>query len=197
MFNWKLKDVIMVSIFSVIFSFIYIGAVYFANFLATILAPFGLAPFAYEILFGVWFMASTFVPYIVQRSGVAVVSEVLSALIEVIMGNMFGPIVILSGIIQGMGPELVFAKNKYRNFSMMNMCLAAAAACVASFIWGFIRGGFVKYSPMMLLWMFIVRLISSVVFSGIICKIAADKLAGTGALSGYVLGQNNDPEMED
>lgn len=126
MFNWKLKDVIMVSIFSVIFSFIYLGAVYFANFLATILAPFGLAPFAYEILFGVWFMASTFVPYIVQRSGVAVVSEVLSALIEVIMGNMFGPIVILSGIIQGMGPELVFAKNKYRNFSMMNMCLAAA-----------------------------------------------------------------------
>ena len=82
MFNWKLKDVIMVSIFSVIFSFIYLGAVYFANFLATILAPFGLAPFAYEILFGVWFMASTFVPYIVQRSGVAVVSEVLSALIE-------------------------------------------------------------------------------------------------------------------
>ena len=169
----------MVSIFSVIFSIIYLGAVYFANFLATILAPFGLAPFAYEILFGVWFMASTFVPYIVQRSGVAVVSEVLSALIEVIMGNMFGPIVILSGIIQGMGPELVFAKNKYRNFTMMNMCLAAAAACVASFIWGFIR------------------VISSVVFSGIICKIAADKLAGTGALSGYVLGQNNDSEMED
>ena len=148
MFNWKLKDVIMVSIFSVIFSFIYLGAVYFANFLATILAPFGLAPFAYEILFGVWFMASTFVPYIVQRSGVAVVSEGLSALIEVIMGNMFGPIVILSGIIQGMGPELVFAKNKYRNFTMMNMCFAAGAACVASFIWGFIRGGFVKYSPM-------------------------------------------------
>lgn len=52
MFNWKLKDVIMVSIFSVIFSFIYLGAVYFANFLATILAPFGLAPFAYEILLG-------------------------------------------------------------------------------------------------------------------------------------------------
>ena len=45
--------------------------------------------------------------------------------------------------------------------------------------------------------MFIVRLISSVVFSGIICKIAADKLAGTGALSSYTLGQQNDPEMED
>ena len=113
------------------------------------------------------------------------------------MGNMFGPIVILSGIIQGMGPELVFAKNKYKNFTMMNMCIAAAAACIASFIWGFIRGGFVKYSPLMLVCMFVVRLISSVVFSGIICKIAADKLAGTGALSGYTLGQQNDPEMED
>lgn len=197
MLNWKLKDVIMVCIFSVVFSFIYLGAVYLANFIATVLAPFGLAPFAYEILFGVWFMASTFVPYIVQRAGVAVISEVLSAVIEVIMGNMFGPIVILSGIIQGAGPELVFKKNRYKNFTMGSMCFAAVAACIASFIWGFIRGGFVKYSALMLLGMFIVRLISSVIFAGVICKIAADKLAKTGALSSYTLGQNDDMEMED
>lgn len=195
MFNWKLKDVIMVCLFSVIFLFIYLGAVYLANFIATILAPLGLAPFAYEILFGVWFMAATFVPYIVQRSGVAIIAEVLSAVIEVIMGNMFGPIVILSGIIQGAGPEIIFAKDRYKNYTMKNMCLAAFAACVTSFIWGFVRGGFVKYSATMLVGMFVVRAISSIIFAGVICKIAADKLAKTGALSSYTLGNQN--SMED
>lgn len=189
MFNWKLKDVIMVCIFSVVFSFIYLWGVYFANFLATVLAPFGFAPYAYEIVFGVWFMASTFVPYIIQRSGVAVVAEVLSAVIEVIMGNMFGPIVILSGIIQGMGPELVFAKGKYRDFSMKNMCLAALFACIFSFVWGYVRGGFSKFTPMYLLGMFVVRAISSVLFAGILSKVLAEKLAKTGALSSYSLGQ--------
>lgn len=190
MFNWKLKDVIMVCIFSVVFSFIYLWAVYLANFMATLLAPFGLAPYAYEIVFGVWFMASTFVPYIIQRAGVATISEVLSAVIEVIMGNMFGPIVILSGIIQGMGPELVFARKGYRDFSMKNMCIAAVAACVFSFIWGFVRGGYVKFTSMYILGMFIVRVISSIFFAGIISKLLAEKLAKTGALSSYRLGQD-------
>lgn len=58
MFNWKLKDVIMVCIFSVVFSFIYLWAVYLANFMATLLAPFGLAPYAYEIVLvcGLWLL---------------------------------------------------------------------------------------------------------------------------------------------
>lgn len=189
MFNWKLKDVIMVCIFSVVFSFIYLWAVYLANFMATLLAPFGLAPYAYEVVFGVWFMASTFVPYIIQRAGVATISEVLSAVIEVIMGNMFGPIVILSGIIQGLGPELVFAKGKYRDFSMRSMCTAAIFACIFSFIWGFVRGGYTKFTSMYILGMFIVRVISSILFAGVISKLLAEKLAKTGALSGYKLGQ--------
>lgn len=189
MFNWKLKDVIMVCIFSVVFSFIYLWAVYAANFLATVLAPFGLAPYAYEIFFGVWFMASTFVPYIIQRAGVATISEVLSAVIEVIMGNMFGPIVILSGIIQGLGPELVFAKKNYKDFSLKNMCLAAVMACIFSFVWGYVRGGYVKYSLIYVMGMLVVRIISSIFFAGIVSKILAEKLAKTGALSGYALGQ--------
>ena len=58
MFNWKLKDVIMVCIFSVVFSFIYLWAVYLANFMATLLAPFGLAPYAYEVVleYGLWLL---------------------------------------------------------------------------------------------------------------------------------------------
>lgn len=190
MFNWKLKDVIMVCIFSVVFSFIYLGALYFSNFLGTILAPLGLAPFAYEIVFGIWFMASTFVPYIIQKSGVAIISEIIAAVLEVIMGNIFGPIVILSGLIQGLGPELVFARKGYRDFSMKTMCLAALGACITSFIWGFVRGGFSKFTWTYILGMFVVRAISSVLFAGVLSKIMGDRLAKTGALGEYALGKD-------
>ena len=87
-----------------------------------------------------------------------------------------------------MGPELVFARKGYRDFSMKNMCIAAVAACVFSFIWGFVRGGYVKFTPMYILGMFIVRVISSIFFAGIISKLLAEKLAKTGALSSYRLG---------
>ena len=86
-----------------VFSFIYPWAVYLANFMATLWHPFWLAHMPEIVL--VYSLSNLhFFPYIIQRAGVATISEVLSAVIEVIMGNMFGPIVILSGIIQGMGP---------------------------------------------------------------------------------------------
>lgn len=191
MFNWKLKDIIMICLFSVVFSFVYLGMVYFSEFLATLLTPFGLAPFAYEIVYGTWFMASTFVPYVVQKAGVAIVSETISALLEVLMGSIFGPIVILFGIVQGAGAEIVFAKDRYKDFSMKNMCLASLGACIASFIWGYVRGGFHKYSALYLLAMFIVRALSSVLFAGILAKKLGDKLAKTGVLSDYRLGKDN------
>ena len=42
---------------------------------------------------------------------------------------------------------------------------------------------------MYILGMFIVRVISSILFAGVISKLLAEKLAKTGALSGYKLGQ--------
>jgi energy-coupling factor transport system substrate-specific component len=69
------------------------------------------------------------------------------------------------------------------------MCTAAIFACIFSFIWGFVRGGYTKFTPMYILGMFIVRVISSILFAGVISKLLAEKLAKTGALSGYKLGQ--------
>ena len=112
MFNWKLKDVIMVCIFSVVFSFIYLWAVYLANFMATLLAPFGLAPYAYEIVFGVWFMAFYICSIYYSKSWSSYNFRSFICCNRGNYGNMFGPIVILSGIIQGMGPELVFCKKR-------------------------------------------------------------------------------------
>ena len=178
----------MVCILAIMFAVIYLSAVYFAAFLTTVLTPFGLAPLGNEIIFGVWFMAATMAGYIMQKPGVAVISEVLAALIEVLMGNMYGPMVIVSGIVQGLGAEGVFAAGRYKKYNMATMCMAAVGCCITSFIWGFFRSGFGLLSPGLLAVMFIIRLTSSIVFAGVICKLTGDKLKNTGLLKSYALG---------
>ncbi|MFV0411651.1 MAG: ECF transporter S component [Oscillospiraceae bacterium] len=190
-YSWKLRDIIMVALLAVVFGVVYLAAVYLASFLGTLLTPAGLAPLANEFIFGVWFMAATLAACILQKPGAAIIAEVLAALLEVLMGNMYGPIVIVSGIVQGLGAEAVFAATRYRKFNMGTMCLAAAGCCVTSFIWGFFRSGFLALSPWLLLAMFGIRLVSSVLFSGVLCRLLASSLAKTGLLKSYALGQEN------
>ena len=187
-YQWQLKDIIMVAILSLFFAVIYLGAVYLASAMGAVLAPFGLSVFANEIIFGVWFMASTFAAYIMQKPGVAIVTEMLAALLEVLMGNFYGPIIFVSGFVQGLGAEAGFAVFRYRRFDMLSMCLAAFGCCAASFIWGFIRAGFVLLTPGILIFMFLVRTVSSLLFAGILMKLCGDRLAKSGVLKAYPIG---------
>ncbi len=125
-YEWKLQDVIMVSMLCVVLGVVYLAAVYVAAFLSTVFTPFGLAPLGNELVFGIWLMAATLPIYIIQKPTVAIVSEVLAAVIEVMLGNWFGPMVIVAGIIQGFGAEVVFAAYQYKRFDKSVMLLAAA-----------------------------------------------------------------------
>lgn len=188
LYRWQLKDIIMVAIISLFFAVVYLGAVYLASVLGAALAPFGLSPFANEIIFGVWFMAATLAAYILQKPGVAIVAEMLAALLEVLMGNFYGPIVFVSGFLQGLGAEMGFAAFRYRRFDMASVCLASFGSCVTSFIWGFFRSGFGQLNPALLLGMFAVRAVSSLLFAGVLVKLCGDRLSRSGVLKAYPLG---------
>lgn len=193
-YKWQLKDIIMVAILSLFFAVIYLGAVYASSALGAVLAPFGLSVFANEIIFGVWFMASTLSMYIIQKPGVAIVSEMLAALLEVLMGNFYGPIVFVSGFLQGLGAELGFAAFRYKRFDTKSLCLASLGACITSFIWGFFRSGFGQLSPLLLLCMFLVRATSSLLFSGLLVKLCGSRLAKSGVLKAYPIGEDPVPQ---
>lgn len=190
--GWKLKEIILAAMICIVFGVVYLAGVYLASFIATALTPVGLAPLGNEIVFGVWFMAATLAGYILQKPGAAIVSEVIAAVIEVLLGNWFGPMVIVAGIIQGAGAELVFAAKHYKKFSGNIMYLAAAGSCVTSFLWSFVRSGYGKFSIPFLVLLFVVRLVSSLLFSGFLCKLLGDSLAKTGLLKGYELGRNHE-----
>lgn len=188
--GWKLQEVIFVAMLCVVFGVVYLAATYLSTGLVAVFTPMGIGPMGYEVVFGVWFMVSTLAPYIIQRPGVAIVSEIIAAVIEVLLGNMFGPMVIVTGIVQGVGAEAAFAIGRYKSYTMRDMLLASVLCCVVSFLWGFIRSGYLAFSVPVLVLFFVVRLVSSVVFAGLLSKAIGDGLAKTGLIKGYALGRS-------
>ena len=187
----KLKDILMIAITSVLFGVVYLGAVYLGAALTSVLTPMGLGIFGYEPFYGIWFMAAVFTTYIIQKPGVGVIAEMLAALLEVLMGNMFGPIIFISGFIQGIGSEIGFAAFRYKEYSLKTTLLASAGATVLSFIWTGIRSQYWTLNPMIVLGILVVRFASTLIICGIGSKLLADGLAKAGVLKGYALGQKN------
>lgn len=183
---WRLSDVIMIGILGVIFALVYLGAFYISQAIGIGLTPFGLAPLNFEFVYGVWFMAATLAAFIMQKPGVAFVTEVLAAFLELLMGNF--PIVITTGVIQGAGSELGFAVFGYKKYTLLSMCVSAAFACILSFIWTYFVNGYQTLETSLLLVMFCIRMATSLLFAGVISWLIGKGLARTGVLKGYALG---------
>lgn len=186
--NWELKDVIMMAILGVVFSAVYLAVFQGGLALSTALTPAGLAPFGFELIYGVWFMAATLAAYIIRKPGVALVTEVLASFIELLMGNSGGLTVVLTGIIQGVGAELAFAAFRYKKWNMGVMCLGGILSSIFIFCYELYYLNYIALAPTLLIAQLAVRFVSAVVFSGIICKLAGDALAKTGVVKSYAIG---------
>ncbi|WP_423363154.1 ECF transporter S component [Mycoplasma sp. P36-A1] len=190
MYKWELKDIIMIGLISIIFGIIYLGAVHIGIYLGVLLTPLGLGILANEFIFGIWFMAATLAVYIIRKPGVATIAEMLAALIEVFLGNMYGPIIFVSGLVQGIGSEAAFFATSYKSYSMKTFTISALGATITSFIWGFFRSNFTGISIGMLVAIFVIRFISAWFFSGFLVKKLVDALAKTGVLENYEINNN-------
>lgn len=186
--NWELKDVIMMAILGVVFSAVYLAVFQGGLALSTALTPAGLAPFGFELIYGVWFMAATLAAYIIRKPGVALVTEVLASFIELLMGNSGGLTVVLTGVIQGVGAELAFAAFRYKKWNLGVMCLGGILSSIFIFCYELYYLNYITLAPTLLVSQLAVRFVSAVVFSGIICKLAGDALAKTGVVKSYAIG---------
>lgn len=188
--NWKLKDILMVAIVGVLFAFVFMGANYLGVALTAALTPVGYAPLGYQIIYGLWFMAATFGAYIIQKKGAGTIAEMLAAAIEMMMGGMFGPMVLVNGFIQGFGAELGFIITRYKKYNMGTMVLSSVLCALISYVSEYFLYGYGAYTVGMNILMIICRVVSSIIFTGVIAKLLADGLAKAGVLRGYALGMN-------
>jgi energy-coupling factor transport system permease protein len=182
--KWKLREIIVLSVLSVVFAVIYLLFLQFGN---VLFGMFGLI--GYDIIFGIWFIVSIIAAYIIRKPGAAFLSETIAATIEVMIGNAVGPRLILSGMIQGLGAEAVFAATKWKNYSTWVLMAAGMGSSIFSFVWGYFISGFAALSPGYVTAMFVVRLLSGALLAGLLGKYVSEGLARTGSLNSFPLGK--------
>lgn len=183
--RWKLREVVVLAALSVVFAVVYLAFLQFGNVLVGLMGPIG-----YEFIFGIWFIVSIIAAYIIRKPGAAFVSETITAAIELLMGNVAGPRLLLSGMIQGLGAEAVFAATGWQRYSTWVLACAGMGSAVFSFVWGFFVSGYAALHPGYVTAMFILRLISGAVLAGLLGKGVADGLAKTGVLRGFAIAKS-------
>ncbi|MDQ0427445.1 energy-coupling factor transport system substrate-specific component [Planomicrobium stackebrandtii] len=182
--SWKLKEAVLMSLFAVVFGIVYLLFVHVSNIWAAVIGP-----LAYEWMFGIWFIVSIICMYIIRKPGAAFLSETMAATIEVLIGNAVGPRLILSGVIQGLGAEAVFALTRYQHFNILVLMLAGIGSAVFSFVYGYFVSGYAALDPSFVALMFTIRVLSGAIIAGIGGKYIGDALLATGSLRGYAIAR--------
>ena len=195
--TWKLKDVLLIAICAVLFGVIYLGCTYAGGLLYGVLTPAGMGSLGYEPFYGIYFMAGAFGVYVMRKPGSGIIAELLAAVLECLFGNYFGPIIILSGLVQGLGFELIIALKKYKKFDKVTMVEGAVICSVVTMVYNLIISGYNQIAVPVLLLMLAVRIVSAIIFDGFVTPVLADGLAKAGVLKGYAVAQGMAEDLED
>ncbi|HEY3062046.1 MAG TPA: ECF transporter S component [Chloroflexota bacterium] len=182
--GWRTLDAVLVAVLAVVFGFLYMQWVPVWLAAASLGAQIG-----QEALFGFWLIAGVLASYIIRRPGAALVGEFLAALAEVLFGAAAGTPLLVTGLMQGLGAELVFGARRWRDYSLTTIVLAGAVAMLVALPWNWYRLGYFQLNPGFLVVLLVVRLLSGAILSGLVSKLIGDALARTGVLNNFALGR--------
>ena len=186
---WRTQDFVLLAILAVVF-----GTIYWA-WLSPYLWVEGVAAQAgSELFFAVWFVSGLLGGYIIRRPGAAFLAETLAAFCEILLGAPAGPILIVTGFMQALGPEIVFAATGYKKWGWRTMIVAGVAAAVVALPWNWLRLGYFALDPALIAGLFVVRVIAGALAGGA-AKTIGDLLAATGSLNYFALGRERVREI--
>lgn len=146
-------------------------------------------PPAGELALGLWLLPAVVGALVIRRPGAAVFTELVAANIELLLGNNWGAGVLVSGLLQGLGVEIIFALFLFKRFGPV---VAVLAGMLAAFLeitcyewWAYVP----SYSA---LWQ-AVYLVCGVISGGVVAGfggwVLVRALARTGALTAFPSGQ--------
>lgn len=186
---WRTQDYVLLAVLAVVF-----GAIYWAWLQPYLwIGPIAAQPGA-ELLFGVWFTSGLVGGYIIRRPGAAFLAETLTAVAEVLLGAPAGPILVVTGMMEALGSELVFASTGYRRWGWKTMVIAGIGAAVVALPWNWFRLGYFALDPTFLVFLFGVRVVAGGL-AGLVSKVIGDLLAATGSLNQFALGRERVREV--
>lgn len=176
---WHLRDIILLTLIAIFFGVIYwvVGPLY--NVLTVALTPIGLGPGANDIVMGIWVMAGPLAGYVFKKVGSATLGEFLGSVVEMFLGGQWGASTMISGVVQGIASELGFALTGYKRYDWFSLNLSVLTTTIVTFGWDMIRNGYAQYHLGLLITLFIIRLVSTWLFAGVLVKAIVNLLDRT------------------
>ena len=176
---WTLRETLIVAVLGAVFGVLYLGWVQ-----VWLIAQAIFGPVTMDVVMGFWFIVSMIAAAIIRKPGVALISEVLAAGTQILLGSPAGLILLLTGLVQGAGAEAVFAATRWKRYSLPVLMAAGVGAAVFSFAYTWIRFDYGALEPGLLVLMFALRCLSGALLGGLLAWVVVNALYKTGVLSG-------------
>jgi energy-coupling factor transport system substrate-specific component len=181
---WTLRDFVVLGAIGLVFGFL------FLQWVPIWLAARATGPIAQEMLFGFWFVGGILGGYIVRKPGAAILGEVATAFFQVFLfGSPAGVLLLVTGLMQGLGPELVYGLSGYRRWSLPVVVMAGVAAAVVALPWNWYRLNYFALDPALLAIMAASRIVSGILFGGWVSWLVARALLRAGVLQNFAAGR--------
>lgn len=183
--GWRVIDIIVASVVAVA-----CGVVFWAwsqGYAAVAVATAAFPPLG-GLYGGGWLIAGVIGGLIIRKPGAALYCELLAACVEGVLGTHFGLTVIISGLIQGLGAEIVFALFRYRRFGLG---VALLAGLVSGLAMGISENALynVEWAGGWQVLYAVLAGVSGLVIAGLVSWLIVRALAGTGVLGGLASGR--------
>ena len=184
--RWRVVDIVVASVIAVAS-----GVVFWAwgQAYSPIAAPIeALLPGLQGILNGPWLFAGVLGALVIRKPGAAVFTELVAAVVSALIGTQWGFMTLVSGLVQGLGVEIVVAAFLYANWRLYVALLAGAGAGLAESVLDLLysypgaKASFaIAYT--------ISTTVSGIVVAGLLSWLLVRALARTGALSRFAAGR--------
>ena len=148
------------------------------------------APPLLGLLSGVWLIGGVLGGLIVRKPGAALAAEFIAAVVEMLLGNQWGSSAVVSGLVQGLGVEIVLALFFYKRFGVV---VAAAGGALAGLL-----ESLYEWQAYYSYWTFNYKLaylgcmtLSGLVIAGVLGWFLVRALAATGVLDAFGAGREH------
>jgi energy-coupling factor transport system substrate-specific component len=186
--GWRTVDIVVAAVIAVAFGVIFWA---WSSFVwgPTSLFFEGFAKPAQYVLSGVYLMPAVLGGLVIRKPGAALFTEVVAAAVSALLGSQWGLDVILSGVVQGAGAELIFAFTAYRVWGLPVAVLAAIGASIGEWLHDMtIYFPETTFDAQLAYGVFVVA--SAVVIAGIGSWLLTRALADTGVLAPFASGRS-------
>ncbi|WP_309066179.1 ECF transporter S component [Microbacterium sp.] len=188
-FRWRVVDIVVAAVLGVAIGLVFwgwnaIGGAWFG-------AADALTPGFGGIAVGIWLIGGVVGGLVIRKPGAAFVVEVVAAIVSMLIGNVWGVSTVFSGIVQGLGAELVFALFLYRRFGIGVAALAGIGAAAAAWVFELFYGSSpnilksVEFNAIYLGSL----IVSGAILAGVVGWLLVRALAASGALSRFAAGR--------